>query len=68
MLKVVNSNGIWKIQTSTHIFFGLIPWKKYLQFCDGAADVSGCTDHEFKTRDEAVQHVSDEAVRLFCNN
>jgi len=66
-MKAIKHHNKWKIQTASHIFFGLIPWTKYLQFCDGAADVVGCSDYIFATELEAKQHIMDIVVRNCCN-
>ena len=58
-MRIVKVKHLWKIEVSTHIFFGLIPYRKYLQQCDGAADVSGCSDLVFLTAKEATDYRED---------
>ena len=58
-MEAVEIRGFWKIRVSSYIFFGLIPWSKYLQFCDDNVyyEEKHCTDWTFGTKREATDKI-----------
>ena len=55
-MKVVKSNkrNTWKILISSYVF-GIIPWKKYQQHCDGCSGGQGCSDIEYNNELKALE-------------
>ena len=66
-MRVVRVRESWMIIKSTSVFFGLIPWTTYLQFCDDE-DVSRCSDLTFESELKAEQYLMDLVVRRCCSS